>query len=488
MDAIDPGAVALLTPPMLVHDRYRIVRLIGKGGMGAVYEAVDQRLNATVAVKQRLMRDAYVDLVFRQEAHLLASLRHPALPRVTDYFTTEQGQFLVMEFFAGDDLGMLLKQQDTPFPLEQVLDWASQVLQALHYLHSQQPPIIHRDIKPQNLKLTPHGQIVILDFGLSKGLPMQTHQAASIQGYTPHYAPPEQIEGSGTDARSDLYSLSATLYVLLTATRPPSAITRMSAHMNQRPDPLRPVHEVNSLVPIAISSALHQALALSPEVRPGSAHELLDLLRSALPLSDSPTLSANVQRSEQSTTVTPPALVTPVPSSTLNTTVTSSALTTSAQHSALTESVQHAALASTVAPNSALSPTVTPPALTTTTTPPTLPARMIQEQRNLCFWGSVLGAALIAFAILTGSFSVVWLLWFLALAGLSIGSAFLLTRPVVSVLSAWLGLGQASSAALTALVLVMSFDESVGLWICFAGLLLMAGGGLSAGMALLREN
>ena len=137
--------------------------------MGAVYEAVDQRLDTTVALKETLFADERLRKQFEREARLLARLHHPALPRVSDHFSEDDGQFLVMQFIPGDDLSEMMTRKRSPFPANQVLTWADQLLDALDYLHTQDPQIVHRDIKPQNLKLTSRGQIILLDFGLAKG-------------------------------------------------------------------------------------------------------------------------------------------------------------------------------------------------------------------------------------------------------------------------------------------------------------------------------
>src|SRR6201999_954388 len=133
-----------------------------------------------------------------------------------------------MQFIPGDDLSQMIARKQGPFPPDQVLLWGDQLLDALDYLHTQDPQVIHRDIKPQNLKLTARGQIILLDFGLAKGTPLQVSRVSSsgsIFGYTPSYAPLEQIHGTGTDERSDLYSLAATLYALLTGGPPPDALS-----------------------------------------------------------------------------------------------------------------------------------------------------------------------------------------------------------------------------------------------------------------------
>ncbi|NJN15446.1 MAG: serine/threonine protein kinase [Oscillochloris sp.] len=159
----------MATPGTVGNGRYQITGRIGQGGMGAVYEAVDMRLGTQVALKQPTLNSQHAGLAFEREAKLLARLRHPALPIVSDYFTEDGPQYLVMEYIPGDELAKMLEQQGDPFPVATVLAWADTILGALEYLHGQQPPVIHRDIKPHNLKLTPSGAIVLLDFGIAKG-------------------------------------------------------------------------------------------------------------------------------------------------------------------------------------------------------------------------------------------------------------------------------------------------------------------------------
>ncbi len=203
----------MLTSGLLLNGRYQIVRMIGIGGMGAVYEALDLRLNTTVALKQTIL-SAQEGASFEREAQILARLRHPSLPVVSDYFTEQHGQFLVMQYISGLELATLIQQHNASLPLPDILRWADQILDVLGYLHHQDPPVIHRDIKPHNLKLTAEGTIVLLDFGLAKQnrmVSMRTLGPSSIFGYTPQYAPLEQIQGSSTDQRSDFYSFGAIL-------------------------------------------------------------------------------------------------------------------------------------------------------------------------------------------------------------------------------------------------------------------------------------
>jgi serine/threonine protein kinase len=276
----------MLAPNTLLQNRYLIVRSIGHGGMGAVYLARDQRLGHTVALKETFFTEERMRRAFEREARLLAHLRHPALPKVTDHFDEDGGQFIVMEFIAGDDLEILLAQRGESFPVGQVLAWGDELLKALDYLHNQDPPILHRDIKPANLKLTPQGEIILLDFGLAKGTAGQTSSvmtSRSVFGFTPNFAPLEQIQGTGTGPRSDLYSLAATLYYLMTGAIPPDALTRITEVANGQPDPLRAADEVNPEIPSEIAQLLMRTMAHNRDQRPATAAEMRALLREASP-------------------------------------------------------------------------------------------------------------------------------------------------------------------------------------------------------------
>jgi serine/threonine protein kinase len=269
----------MLSPNTVLQNRYSITRLVAQGGMGAVYEARDQRLNNTVALKETFFADQELRKAFHREASILATLRHQALPKVIDHFTEGDGQFLVMEFIRGDDLSKILQMHGRPIPPKDALTWADQVLSALEYLHSQRPPVIHRDIKPQNLKLNERGEVILLDFGLAKEEALDTSKVyRSVRGYTLNYAPLEQIQGTGTDPRSDLYGVAATFYHLITGVAPPDALTRATALVEGRADPLQPASELNSQVSSAVSAVLEEALAQDRNKRPASAA----IMRSAL--------------------------------------------------------------------------------------------------------------------------------------------------------------------------------------------------------------
>jgi serine/threonine protein kinase len=272
-----------LAPNTLLQNRYLVVQLIGKGGMGEVYLAVDQRLGSAIALKRTFFSDDETLVnAFEREARTLARLRHAVLPKVSDHFVENENQYLVMEHISGDDLSKRLEATQKPFPLSWVLFWADQLLDALAYLHGHEPPIIHRDIKPQNLKLTAENNIVLLDFGLSKNSLGETRITSSgSEGYTPHYASMEQIRGTGTSPRSDIYSLSATLYQLLTNKVPPDSLTRADALINGGRDPIEPLETLNAEVLKVVADVILKGMAVSQEQRFATAREMQRELRDA---------------------------------------------------------------------------------------------------------------------------------------------------------------------------------------------------------------
>jgi formylglycine-generating enzyme required for sulfatase activity/predicted Ser/Thr protein kinase len=292
----------MLAANTLLQNRYRVLRELGHGGMGTVYEALDQRVNCIVALKQAAV-DKSDDArgAFEREAALLANLRHPSLPKVMDYFSEGERDFLVMEFIPGYDLAELLELRGSPFPEAQVLGWADDLLKVLEYLHRQRPPILHRDIKPSNLKLTKQGEIFLLDFGLAKGAAGQMPTlitSRSMRGYTPVYASLEQIHGHGTDPRSDLYSLSATLYHLLTAVSPRDAPTRFNLIEDEKPDPLQPIQKLNPRCSSCVAAVIQQGMAIPRRQRPAGAAEMRKALREAAEKSEKGA-SANESRHDK---------------------------------------------------------------------------------------------------------------------------------------------------------------------------------------------
>jgi len=279
----------MLKPETLLHNRYYIKRAIGQGGMGAVYEALDRQTRQTVAVKQTFFSgDERLDKAFRREAHILEQLQHPALPVVVEFFADDESKYLVMQFVQGDDLAMQLKAQGEAFDVTTVLAWTDQLLSVLVYLHNQEPPVIHRDIKPQNIKTTHSGDIILLDFGLAKGLAFQdssTSAFKTILAYTPNFASLEQRRGQPTDARSDIYSLGATIYQLLTNVTPVDAMERAAELGVKGFDPLPPVKQMNPRIPTEVAEIVMQALKLNPEERPQSAIAMRAAMRDAWEIS-----------------------------------------------------------------------------------------------------------------------------------------------------------------------------------------------------------
>jgi serine/threonine protein kinase len=279
-----------LAADTVLQDRYRILSLLNQGGMGSVYLAEDLRFRSRVAVKEAYLTNEEFRRAFAREAGLLHRLRHRALPHVTDHFAEGEAQYLVMQLFPGKDLDELLKEKiketGEAFAVNQVLRWADQLLDALEYMHGHQPPVVHRDIKPQNLKLTAQGDVILLDFGLAKGAAAEMPQTdaitdESLHGFTRHYAPLEQIRGVGTDPRSDLYALAATIYRLITGRVPSDALTRAAAALERQPDPLRPANKLNEQVPEAVAAVLTRALAQLPDERPANATEMRQALLAA---------------------------------------------------------------------------------------------------------------------------------------------------------------------------------------------------------------
>lgn len=271
----------------IVKERYRIQRVLGQGGMGRVYLADDLRLAGRLcALKAVVYEEALPDDViqqtrkqFQREANVLARLDHPNLPKVSDFFSSSNRDYLVMDYVPGDDL--LTKVRDARraerFLIERnVLNWAGQIADALIYLHKQEPVILHRDIKPSNIKLTPDGIIKLVDFGLVKLLASGEKTITVVQGHgTAHYTPLEQYGGDTgqTDPRSDVYSFGATLYHLLTLQPPLEARKRF----------LNPgeLHSIQSLNP-GISPRTERAVMAAMEIHPGNRIQSVDEFKQAL--------------------------------------------------------------------------------------------------------------------------------------------------------------------------------------------------------------
>ena len=260
-----------LVPGQVIHNRYRVLALLSsQGGMSAVYEVMDNTLNVRCALKEMLPYpgtegSALPDLreQFRQEAQLLASLRHPNLPRVSDHFEEDGNAYLVMEFVYGRRLDEVITQEGD-LSEDEVLDWARQLIGALAHCHER--GVIHRDVKPQNVIITWQGQAVLVDFGLAKLVdPKDPRTRTVMRGLgTPEYAPPEQYDTrkGGTDPRTDIYSLGATLYHALSGTAPPTATERVVD-----PAILVPARQVRDDVSEVTDQVLSRAMALRPSYR-----------------------------------------------------------------------------------------------------------------------------------------------------------------------------------------------------------------------------
>ena len=261
----------------ILRERYKIRRIIGQGGMGSIYLADDIRLEGRLCALKEVEHDSSLpEEMLRQareqflrEATVLARLDHPNLPKVSDFFSEGQREYLVMDYVPGKDLRTLMmeaRQREKILPERDVLAWAAQLSDALAYMHSQDPPILHRDIKPSNLKLTPSGLIKLVDFGLVKILASEEMTISVLQGRgTAIYTPLEQYGGDTghTDARSDIYAFGATLYHLLT-NRPPVEARERFLH----PDILIPPRQLNQDLTARTERAIFWALSLHPDDRP----------------------------------------------------------------------------------------------------------------------------------------------------------------------------------------------------------------------------
>ena len=262
----------------LICDRYRIKSKLAQSGMGAVYLAHDEVLNVDIAIKENLYTTEDHSRQFRIEATILAKVRHPNLPRVIDHFIiADEGEYLVMDYIDGQDLSQRLERLDGPMTEDEVVWIGAVVCEALIYLHSQTPPIIHRDIKPANLKLTPDGHLVLVDFGLAKLLAQGEMTAVGAKGVTAGYSPVEQY-GEGTDTRSDIYALGATLYTLLTKQIPPEALDRILGQSD-----LEPIEVSNPDVSGPVRAVIEKAMAVRAEDRYQSAQAFQQALLEAHP-------------------------------------------------------------------------------------------------------------------------------------------------------------------------------------------------------------
>ncbi len=253
----------------LLNNRYRIIEVLGQGGMAAVYRAIDQNLGVEVAVKENLFTTEEYARQFRLEATILASLRQPNLPRVSDHFVIEpQGQYLVMDFIEGEDVRQRLDRLG-PLPEQEVIIIGVAICDAIAYMHSRQPMILHRDIKPGNVRITPTGHIYLVDFGLAKVVEGREATHTGARAMTPGYSPAEQYGTARTDGRTDIYSLGATLYCALTDALPEDGLERAMNNVQ-----LTPILTHNPKVSENVALIIEKCLAVRPEDRYQTAEEL----------------------------------------------------------------------------------------------------------------------------------------------------------------------------------------------------------------------
>lgn len=266
----------------VLRGRYKIKRIIGQGGMGCIYLAEDLRLEGRLTALKEVEHDRTLapELVreardqFLREATVLARLDHPNLPKVSDFFSIGERDYLVMDYVPGKDLRTLMldaKQSGEFLSENVVLGWATQIADALAYLHNQNPSILHRDIKPSNLKQTPSGLIKLVDFGLVKLLAPGEMTITILQGQgTALYTPLEQYGGDSghTDVRSDIYAFGSTLYHLLTNTAPADARERFL-----QSGALQDIRQINGSVSPRTEQAIQWAMSLHPDDRPDNVDE-----------------------------------------------------------------------------------------------------------------------------------------------------------------------------------------------------------------------
>ena len=257
----------------LLHKRYRIVEILGQGGMGSVYRAVDENLGMDVAVKENLFTSDEYARQFRLEAVILANLRHPNLPRVTDHFVIgDQGQYLIMDYIEGEDLRQRMERAGSISEEEAILVGAA-MCDALQYLHTRKPAVIHRDVKPGNVRITSDGHIYLVDFGLAKLVKGSQATTTGARAMTPGYSPPEQYGTARTDPRTDVYSLGATLYAALTGIIPEDGLSRAMDNIE-----LTPLRKRNPKVSRKLANAIERAMSVRPDDRFQSAEEFKQAL------------------------------------------------------------------------------------------------------------------------------------------------------------------------------------------------------------------
>jgi len=265
----------ILPKGAILQDRYEIITVLGLGGMGAVYQARDLRFTGVArlcALKEMTCTtpDPQVRRLaiqnFEREANILASLNHPAIPKIYDYFSEGIRSYLALEYIDGEDLEALMGDTEQMLPQEQVVDWAVQICDVLSYLHSQDPPIVFRDMKPSNIMLRPPNHIVLVDFGIARVF--EAGQKGTMIG-TEGYSPPEQYRGTA-NPQGDIYALGATLHHLITRRDP-----RLEPPFTFHEEPPR---LLNPAISADLEAVIMKALEYEPERRFASAKEMKDAL------------------------------------------------------------------------------------------------------------------------------------------------------------------------------------------------------------------
>lgn len=289
---MSPFHLATLPPGhTLGQRRYQVISNLGKGSYGAVYLARDTRLGQRqVAIKELLESSPEAQDLFQREALLLSTLNHPGLVHVLDFFSEGRSQYLVMDYIAGSDLREVVQRAEKAhqqLPVQQALEWMSQVCEAVAYLHRRTPSIVHRDIKPANIRLSADGRAILVDFGIAKVDPKAT-TIVMAKAVSAGFSPPEQYEGGGgTDTRSDVYALGATLYALLTLKTPPDGFDRFI-----RKTPVISPTRFNPAISAVLEEVTLKAMAMEAVDRYQDAAQMLKSLKGATgPLESPPTPS-----------------------------------------------------------------------------------------------------------------------------------------------------------------------------------------------------